>query len=407
MKIIVIGGGPAGLFSAISASQHGETIVLEKGPKSGRKLLLTGSGQCNLTHDCTPEELLNHFHDPSFFLRHALHKFTPQDTIRFFEKHGTSCITEPNGKVFPASRDAQDVLSVLEAQCRKHGVTVHTHRRVVSAEKQGRTFRVVCGSGNEYFCDRLILALGGKSYPATGSSGDGYALAQSFGHTVIEPRPALCGIRTVEHPLKEFSGLSFSPASITVRRENQEILKNYDDLLITAQGFSGPVIMDRSGHIRAGDLVEIDFTGRGNEFLQELLELHQGGGSHQFSSLFTRLGLPRRLVKRMLSMHGFSGEKRSAETGKKELMRAAALFTRAEFTAGNPLPLSSAMITAGGIDIKEINSSTMESRLVSGLYAAGEIINIQGDTGGFNLQAAWSTGYLAGRSCVSDANLIL
>lgn len=401
MDIAVIGGGPAGLFAAIHASQSGKVTVLERGDTPGRKLLITASGQCNLTHEGTPEEFLHRYQGKGEFLKSALESFTPGETISWFTRLGLKCTSDEDGKVFPASRRAADVLRVLTDQCAKFNVRIISDFRVNSASKTAGGFSLCCADGKTVRASRIIIATGGITCPATGSSGDGFKLAQSLGHRIVTPRLGLCGITAADHFLRPLSGVAFSSAVIRVSRNGRDICTHEGPLVITSKGFSGPAIVDRSSRMDAGDTITIDFTGSRQAFIKRVIELASLRGSRQLATVIHEAGIPRSLVSCMLQHAGIDGARKSAEVSKKQLLGTANLFTSSSFTIAQVGDLFTAMVTAGGVDTSEVNHRTMESLLTPGLFFAGEVLDIDGESGGYNLQAAWSTGALAGRSCLA------
>ncbi len=387
MTICVIGAGPAGLFAAIEAANRGaEVYILEKNSLPGRKLLITGSGQCNLTHQGSPVQLLSHMGPAGTFLKPAFYSWTSDDTRAFFADRGVATYAEEQGKVFPKSRKASDVLEALVNQCRTSKVRIICGAAVSRIEEG---FCITCRDHSRYRAERVILASGGASYPATGSAGDGYSLARSLGHEIVEPKPALCAVEVSDHILSNLSGLSFRKARMSLYRNNKKILSHQDDLLITPRGYSGPAILNRSRYMEAGDVLEFDFTSDGR-----LSSSLSGGITVQ--TLVQRSGIPRRMAETLLEAAGIPGKGKAAETSKEKLRRIEQMACSFRCTISSPGTFPSAMVSAGGVSRREINRKTMESTLVPGLFFAGEVIDIDGETGGYNLQAAWSTGMAAG-----------
>ncbi len=404
-RTAVIGAGPAGLAAALEAARHSQVTVLEKNAEPGRKLLLTGSGQCNLTHDGDYRDLLPCYGEAGNFLRQALAARTPGDVIRFFEDSGVPCIREESGKVFPSSRSARDVLNALLERCRELKVSFSCGSAVKEIIRNDQGFTLLLRCGGSFEAQRVILTAGGMSYPATGSSGDGYRLARSLGHTIVPPVPALDGITLSHHPWRELSGLTLRPAEIRVFRQGALVLKHRDDLLITERGLSGPVIINRCGRMHDGDEIEADLSA-GRWDAAETASLIRQNGSAGIASALHRLGLPRRMASVLAAEAGLDPKRKAAEIRKTDLAALIKAATSTRFTIASAGSFSRAAATAGGVSLREVDPQRMESRLVKGLFFAGEVLDIDGETGGYNLQAAWSTGYIAGRSCLSEENLI-
>lgn len=395
-KIVVVGGGPAGLFAAISCSGNNEVVVLEKKGKPGRKLLITGSGQCNITHKSPPEDFLSKYGDKGKFLRKSLYTWQSKDVMDFFRNRGVSLSSTPEGKVFPKSGQASQILQVLLEECRKKKVKIIPHHEVENIDTDNLRFTVHCSGNQKIKSDFVIITTGGKSYPLTGSTGDGYKLAKKLGHSIIMPKPALAGIRVTDHFMSTLSGVSFKNIKMEIWRDGKKLLTHQDDMVITHKGFSGPVILNRSRFMESGDIISFDFSGMGDAFQKNLKKNIQENGKLHISTLLKNYDIPKNLVSLLLKKTGVDGSKKSGETGKKDLKIIAEWFSEAKFKVRSKDDFNKAMVTAGGVSTREINPSTMESRKVKGLFFAGEVMDVDGDTGGFNLQAAFSTAYIAG-----------
>lgn len=408
--IVIVGGGPAGLFAALTAAEvfqetgekgNHRILVVEKMKRPGRKLLLTGAGQCNLTRREDPPAFLDHYGGKGAqgrFLKRALYAFPPESLVRFFEDRGVALLDNGKGKLFPRSGRAADVLESLLSEGRLRGVEILTGRGVTGLDRGETEFILTLADGTALRADRVILAAGGRSYPGTGSSGDGYTLAGSLGHSVVDPRPALIGVETEPRSIGALAGVSFHEIAMTLRREGRKILTAVDDMVITHTGFSGPVVLNNSREIRPGDELVFDFSGRGETFTSLLKEAAAAGGKRSLSGVVAGMGIPKRLIQWCLEDLGLDGGRRSVETGKKEVQALAESLCRGRFRVVRLGGWNEAMVTAGGIPLGEIQPATLESRRVPGLYFAGEVMDVDGDTGGYNLQAAFSTGYLSGRS---------
>ena len=394
--VIIVGGGPAGLFAAANLKGL-RTLLLEKMNSPGKKLLLSGSGQCNLTHTGTPADFLKHYGggEHAAFLKPAMQAWKNSNTISYFEEHGIPLETTPEGKIFPKSRDAHDILRVLISAAESAGTKIRSSSQVLSVKKSGERF-VVETLQKTYSAKYLIIASGGKSYPHTGSSGDGYVLAESLGHTIISPKEALTPVYVKTFPLKELSGISISDAEIRIIRENKIAAKNKDDLLITRFGFSGPAVLNAGRWIYKGDILEISFVHLTPEELDALIVKRSSEeGQKTLSNLLYGLDVPERLIHALLVSADISGDVRGAQLPSADRKRLVKAFTAYRAVVERTGDFSVAMATAGGVMLSEVNKKTCESKLCPGLYFAGEVLDIDGDTGGYNIQAAFSTAYLA------------
>ncbi len=397
-SLIIIGGGPAGLMAAYSAGGR-DTLLIEGGPKTGRKLLITAAGQCNFTHRGTVPELLKRYNDRERFLRPALFSFTNDDAVRFFEERGVPSFTDGAGRVLPRSLAARDILHNLNEAARERGTRFHLNDRVLRVEREEENFRVITKLRN-FTCERLIIATGGKSFPKTGSSGDGYRLAAELGHSIIPPHPALTGIESDDFLLTPLAGLSFEDREMELYREGKLHSRYRGNLLITHKGLSGPVIINNSRDMKEGDEIRINFTGRSREELNLLWsEQASKDGTKQLGSFLKSLSLPRNLIPSLLGE--IPAGKNLSQVTKKERTRLLADLSSYRVSLDRLQGWTTAMVTAGGVDTKEINPKTMESRRVEGLYFAGEVLDVDGDSGGYNVQAAFSTGFLAGQSSLN------
>jgi hypothetical protein len=418
-KAIVVGAGPAGLFAAIrlaeraaadasraaaasDAAQSG-ILVLERGPKPGRKLLVTGSGQCNLTHAGSIADFLGHYgggakpESAARFLKPALFGFTNDELLEWFRARGLDFETEENGKIFPSSRRASSILEALKTEADRLGVRIETGCRVLGIKRRDYFFSVsVEASGEAYEASSLLIAAGGASYPATGSSGDGYALAASLGHRIIAPRPALTPVFVRDFTLGSLAGLSFRGAGLAIRRTGTKKIEREGDLLITHEGLSGPLILDASRYIAAGDILEIRFADAAiEEFRSRFDDVLGTNPQRLVRTLLAEFGLTRSMAERFCDLAGIGHEQKAADLPRAKREAICRLACAHPFEVERLGALEAAMVTAGGVDICEVNAGTMESRIASGLYFAGEVLDIDGDSGGYNLQAAFSTGALA------------
>jgi predicted Rossmann fold flavoprotein len=377
-------------------------LLLEKKPSCGRKLLITGSGQCNLTHDGEIAGFFSHYGDLGPFLRPALRQFTNRDLTAFFEERGLPMTVEPGGKIFPATRKSSDVLSLLLAECTRRGVRLVCGRAVKKVARRGNGFSIgtgatTCGAGT------VVIATGGASYPATGSTGDGYRMARALGHTVTEIGPALTPVIVRDHPFGDLAGLSFEDLPLTLFRAGRRVRKASGDLLLTHTGLSGPGVLDLSRFIRPGDVLKVSFfPGKDPEAIRKAVTGALAlSGPRQVKTMLAGLPLPERLARRLPELAGISPDLACSQLTKQARQEIISLLSGFPFTVLRLEGFGEAMVTRGGVALPEIDPKTMESRLVPSLYFIGEVLDIDGDTGGYNLQAAFSTAMTAARSIVS------
>lgn len=397
--VVIVGGGPAGLFCAIRAAGEGRKIVvLEKMPSCGRKLLLTGLGQCNLTHDGDIGSFPARYGGNGTFLRPALRSFTNTDLIAFCEEQGLLLTIEESGKVFPASRKASDVLALLLAACQDRDVEIHCSEAVRAVGTDGKLF-VVRTDHTTWRPAFLVIATGGASYPGTGSTGDGYAMAQSFAHTIVPPAPALAPVYLEDSPFSGLAGISFDGISLSLSRCGKKIRDATGDLLFTHNGLSGPGVLHLSRSIEAGDVLKVAFLPGTDTagLIRGRAAAAAVQGNRQVKSVLTGFRLPVRFVDRILALAGIPGNRSMAHLAKRERDVLATLLTEFPCTVSRVGGFDEAMVTRGGVSLREINPKTMESRLVRHLYCIGEVLDVDGDTGGYNLQAAFSTAACAAR----------
>lgn len=397
--LIVTGAGPAGLFCAIQAATGCRVLVLEKNRQPGAKLLITGTGQCNLTHAGDIRDFFSRYGDNGKFLKPALMSFDNDALSRYFTGHGIPLETEPEGKVFPKSRRASDILDALLADCTRQGVVLHTDEPVTEVLRGDDGFIVRTGR-EDYACRMLAVTTGGASYPSTGSTGDGYRFARALGHTVTEIAPALTPVYIKNFPFSGLSGMTFPSLPFTVWRGGKKLAEYCGDILITHRGLSGPGILDHSRSIYAGDEIRLSFAGqvRADEFAREFEKRISAGRAKQVKSIVSGHGIPERLARAVLAIAKIPEDTVCAHLPAEDRARLAALLTGFPLTVLEPGDFSVAMVTRGGVALKEVDPKTMASRRVPGLFFAGEVLDIDGDTGGYNLQAAFSTAFVAGRS---------
>ena len=414
--VIVIGAGAAGLMAAGQAAQAGaRTLLLEKMPQPGRKLRITGKGRCNLTNVASLDEFMAHFGATGKFLRQTFHAFFTDDLIAFVEQLGIPTVTERGGRVFPASNQADEVLEGLLRWAGQQGVTLRTGARVERLIVDGQQVIGVAVADKD---DRttvlhgrtVIIATGGASYPGTGSTGDGYRLAKSLGHTVVPIRPALVPLETAGPVAARLQGLSLRNATARILVDGREQRREFGEMLFTHFGLSGPMILTLSriavDALRQSQRVAIAIDlkpGLDEQKLDaRLLRDLDAHGRRQFRVLLKDL-LPRTLIPVCADLTGIPADKPAHQITAEERARLRTWLKDFRLEVTGHRPFSEAIITAGGVDTREVDPRTMASRLVGGLYFAGEVLDIDGDTGGYNLQAAFSTGWLAGRSAAEHS----
>ena len=410
-RIIVVGGGAAGLIAAGQAAEGGaESLLLEKMTRCGRKLAITGKGRCNLTNIAETTDFLEHFGREGRFLRHAFSRFFTRELVDFLEGLGLETVTERGGRVFPASGHAPDVVAVFLQWLKKSGVSIQSSSAVDSlVMKKGRIAGVVA-QGRDLACDAAILATGGASYPATGSTGDGYLLAASAGHTLVPVRPALVPLETAGNEAARMAELRLRNIRVTMIVGDKKAREAFGELEFAGFGVTGPVVLTLSGEavdaMREGRRVvlSIDLKPALDEKKLEarLLRDFASRGKETISSVLRGL-VPRQMVPVCLDLTEILPDRLASQVSARERARLRRWLKDFRLEVTGHRPFSEAVITAGGVDTREIDHKTMESRLTKGLFIAGELLNVHGDTGGYNLQAAFSTGWLAGRSAASGS----
>ncbi len=395
---IIIGGGPAGMFAAITAAKRGQKVLLlEKNDRLGKKLLITGKGRCNVTNDCDQQEVMRNIPRNGRFLFSALDACPPALMMDFFEKSGCALKTERGNRVFPVSDRAQTILDCLLAQLRQHKVTVRT-ARVKGIVTDNGSVTGVRTDKETHFCNWAILATGGLSYPTTGSTGDGYAMAKALGHTVTTCEGSLVPLETEGDECQSMQGLSLRNVAVKLVNEKNKVLyKDFGELLFTHFGISGPTVLSASAHLKGNCRLIIDLKPALEESkldarLLRDLEMYQ---NRTMENALTDI-LPRSMIPVILARCGIDAQLQANSLTKLQRRSLVEIMKAFSVTITGKRPVSEAIITSGGIKTSEIDPKTMESKLVSGLYFAGEIIDCDAYTGGFNLQIAWATAYAAG-----------
>lgn len=401
------------MIAAVTASENGnEVTILEKMENIGKKLLITGKGRCNITNSADMEEFMKNIPENSKFLYSSFNKYTNQDIVSFLKKQGVETKVERGGRIFPVSDKAQDVLEAFKRRLKELKVQIRTNFEVAKIlTEDGNVTGIEGKNGEKILADKVILATGGKSYPVTDSTGDGYRMAKMLGHTVTELKPSLVPLTTSGNSrilCQQMQGLSLKNVAIKIKNENKIIYEDFGEMLFTHYGVSGPVILSASAIlIRYKNIDELlkenkiklyidlkpalDEEKLDNRILRDFEELK----NKQFKNSLDKL-LPRKMIEPIITLIGISPEKRINEITKEERRKIVKVLKNFELTLNGFRSIEEAIVTKGGISIKEINPKTMESKIINGLYFAGEIIDLDAFTGGFNLQIAWSTGYSAG-----------
>lgn len=408
-EILVAGGGAAGMMAALFAARAGASVtLLERNEKLGKKIYITGKGRCNLTNDCSLEEFLRQVPRNPRFLYGALNRFGPQDMMALMEEAGCPVEVQRGQRVFPRSEKASDVIRALARLMEQAGVRVRLHSRIQSLiVREGRAAGVMLESGERLEADAVILALGGQSYPMTGSTGDGYTLAQAVGHHVLPPEAVLSALETVEDWPRALQGLALKNVRLTLRSGRKTLYTELGEMLFTHFGISGPLVLEMSCHLPA-ELAQAQVTLDLKPGLtpQQLdLRLQRDFAAQPRKQLQNVLPglLPLRLSALFPDLAGVSGERICGQITRGEREQLGAALKALPITLRARRPLAEAIVTRGGVDVKEIQPATMESKLLPGLYFAGEMIDVDAHTGGFNLQIAFSTGALAGSSAAGMA----
>ncbi len=406
--ITVIGGGAAGLMAAISAAERGASVTLiEKNNDLGKKIRITGKGRCNVTNACPTEDIFTNIPTNHNFLYSAIYSFTNYDTMDFFENCGVPLKVERGERVFPVSDKAQDIVSALRKKASELGVRITCDKAVEILTENGEVKGVKCEK-TTFFCDSVILATGGKSYPLTGSNGEGYIMAEKLGHTISPIKPALVPIESVEDTVP-LMGLSLKNISVTVfDQKGKKKFSDFGEMLFTHFGMTGPVILSSSSHMGEnpeGMRVEIDLKPALDEASldKRILRDFEKYQNKNFENSLSDL-LPNKMIDYIVARSGIDRYKKVNSITKEERRNLLLALKNLSFTVKKYRPGEEAIVTSGGVNVKEINASTMESRKIKGLFLAGEVIDVDAYTGGFNLQIAFSSGHLAGEKAAEREN---
>ena len=404
--VIVIGAGASGLIAAGIAAQQGKSVLLlEKKTRPAIKLSITGKGRCNVTNSADIHEFIEKFGNNGKFLYSSFSNFFNADTINFFEELGVSCKLERGGRYFPESNDAHDIVNALIKFAKNNNVKIITNSEVVNFVCENKKIKsIVLKNGNTYSAEKFILATGGKSYPLTGSTGDGYKLAKSLGHTIIKPQPALVPLVSSDEYLKQLNKLKLKNIEISVLEDNKIVTKLFGEIEFTIFGLTGPLILTVSSKIfsllEEKKSVEISINLKpaldDKQLDDRIIRELNSFGSMPVRNMLKTL-LPLQMIEPFMKKNNIKHTEICSAINKEKRKKIFDGLRNMRFKIVSTRPIDEAIITKGGISLKEIEQSTMRSKLIENLYFCGEILDVDGPTGGFNLQAAFSTGYLAGQ----------
>lgn len=404
-RVVVVGAGPAGMMAAITAAKLGARVTLiEKNDRVGKKLRITGKGRCNVTNDCSVQDFLANVPTNPRFLYTALNKFSVDDVKAFFEDAGVPLKVERGNRVFPVSDKAADIVSAMLSECKKAGVQVLLNKKVSGVNvADGKVVSVRCGADIE--CDAVILATGGISYPLTGSDGDGLRFARKIGHTVTELRPSLVPIVEDGFVCREMQGLSLKNVGLKIisDKSGKTVYEDFGEMMFTHFGITGPMVLSASAYLpdigKEKYHAEIDLKPALDDKKLDLRLLSDFSkySKKDFLNSLSDL-LPQKMIETVVSMSGIDGRKKVNSITREERAKLCEVIKRFKINLSHFRPVSEAIVTKGGIEISEIDPRTMQSKLAHGLFFAGEMIDVDAYTGGFNLQIAFSTGYTAGEN---------
>ncbi len=421
--IVVIGGGPAGLMAAIAAAKRNRdasVVLLEKGPRPGRKLLTSGAGQCNYTHEGDIEDFLGKFGggskmpgDPDEygiravgsagrFLKHAMYSFSNADLVDFMADRGVPSIIEENGKVFPESKRSLDILNAFTGQAESLGISIFTNVHVTKINNTEAGFAIQAQE-DSFAAKSIVIATGGSTYPETGSTGEGWSFARSLGHMIAETGPALSPVYVDHFAWVDCAGISLKKIPVEIRAEGRTVAWNLNDVLITHTGLSGPGIVDASRWMRPGYEIRIPLGcfDRFDDAVSAMSDYARDNPRRLVKNMVTEFCAAERIALKLCQIAGVRDELKTAELPKGVRARLAQGITGESFIIAALGGFNESMASRGGVSLEEVDQKSMQSRLVPGLFFAGEVLDIDGDTGGYNIQAAVSTGWLAGNSAAA------
>lgn len=406
-KVIIIGAGASGLMAAGYASMYGaDVLAFEKMSRVGRKLMITGKGRCNLANACDINTFMQNVPVNNKFLYSAINNFPPYDIIEFFEDNGLKTKIERGNRVFPVSDKALDVVDTMKNFAESYGASI-IYKEVEDVLLENGKIKAVKAGGKVYNCDSVIIATGGKSYPRTGTTGDGYKFARKLGHTIVKPKPSLIPLESPDNDCKLLQGLSLKNVSLKIKTASgKTVYEDFGEMLFTHFGISGPMVFSASCNMRdysLGYSAHIDFKpALSNEQLDLRIQRDLKENINKQAANSLNKLLPKKLIPVILKRWGIDAEKKCNSVTKEERKKLLDILKDFKVEISGPRPISEAIITSGGVKVSEINPKTMESKLVKNLYFSGEVIDVDAYTGGFNLIIAWATGRLAGEACASS-----
>lgn len=402
-KVVVIGGGPAGMMAAIYASEKYQVTLIEKNNKLGKKLFITGKGRCNITNNKDISEFFDYIPVNSNFLYSSLYSFTNENTKEFFQRLGVELKVERGDRLFPKSDKSSDIIKAFEKELQSKNVKIMLDscvKKIVSQDK--KIIKVILQDNSEINGDYFILASGGLSYPQTGSTGEVLSFAEELGHNIITPRPSLVPIEVKEAWIKELQGLSLKNVSFSIKDEKDKVLyKDFGEMLFTHFGISGPIVLSGSGTINKRSnlkaVINLKPALSEEELDKRIQKDFDKYNNKDFKNSLNDL-LPQKLIEKIVQLSGIDENKKVNSITREERKTLVHLLQNFELSIKGLRPIAEAIITSGGISVKEIDPSSMKSKIIDNLYFAGEMIDVDAYTGGFNIQIALSTGYLAGIS---------
>jgi predicted Rossmann fold flavoprotein len=399
-KVIVIGGGPAGMMASIEASKTSEVVLIEKNEKLGKKLYITGKGRCNITSSKDIGEYFDYVISNPYFLYSSLYTYTNKDTMGYFNNRGVNLKIERGDRVFPESDKSSDIIKALENNLKENNVEIELKTKAISFNINGGKIESLNTDKGIIYGDKFILCTGGLSYPQTGSTGDGYKMAEKAGHKITAASPSLVPLEVKEKYVKELQGLSLKNVEFSLVDNKKVLYKENGEMLFTHFGLSGPIVLKGSSYIKNAKglkgVINLKPALREDELDRRIQRDFSNNLNKDFKNSLNEL-LPKKLIPVIINLSGIDENKKVNSITKEERKKLVDLFTKLTFNIKDFRPIDEAIITRGGIDVEDIDPSTLCSKLVSNLYFAGEIIDVDALTGGFNLQIAQSTGYLAGQ----------